>query len=272
MRKTPTFVQSVITDQNAVALAGIKVALPELGMESVTDSNGSYSLSGKGTSDAFIPTDIYRLVVNPSQDNRHYGTVERFVRIENGRLNKVGVTAIPGLNDAIAYQNIQSGLAENILAGGDLVIDTSAAALIFPDGNNQGNVHVQMLSLSQNVYEPLSLNLAPMWAFNLQPGSIRVDGNIQLQLKMPRLYGSYDYLPPENTLVVLTGLDPDTLKLSPIGVGRLMNRNVYSQGKVNAKRLDYLAYSFVSAQQQSVLQDYIDGKFNLAQLTALLLQ
>ena len=124
----------------------------------------------------------------------------------------------------------------------------------------------------ENLFDTIGTKIAPMWVYNLQPGNIKVSGEIQLQIKMPRLFGSFDYIPPTNTPVLLMGLDSNSLKLKPIGVGTIINNTVVSQGRVVTKRLDYLGYTLVSAEQAPLLQEYLNGQISLNQLTAKLLQ
>jgi hypothetical protein len=272
VRQSPTFGNFIVRDQDNNLVIGIPVSLPELGISGKTDSNGSFIFNGEGTETNTIQSGLYRMVINPDQSNPHYGVSEIQIRLENGRMNQLGTRSVPALNPDVPYRNLRSGIANNILVGGDLLIDTSNARLQFPDNSANGNVHVQVLDYGSGIYRPIALSLTPLWTYNLQPGPIEVRGTLGIEIRMPMLYGSYDYLPDNGALVVLMGYDADSLKLKPIGVGRVNNGKIISEGSIQATRLDYLGYTLVSEAQYPILQDYLDGQLGLDQLTALLIQ
>ncbi len=272
VRNTPTFIKALVNDQNGDFVGGIKVTLPELGIEAVTDSSGGFTVAGRGTSDNTIATDLYRLVINPNQANANYGISERLIKIENGQVNTLGNITVAALNPDVPYRIISSGVASNILVAGDLVIDTLNANLKFSDGSNKGAVHVQLMDYSSNTYQSEVLKLSPLWMYNLQPAGIEVTGSIGLQIKMPRLYGSHDYIPAENTPVLLMGVNKDSLSVVPVGVGTIINKSVVSQGGINLTRLDYLGYTLVPEASYTLLQQYLDNSLSLDQLNALLSQ
>jgi hypothetical protein len=272
VRNTPTFIKGVITDQNGVTLQGIKITLPELGIETLTDSNGTFTTGGRGTTDNTIPTGIYRLVINPEQTNTHYGISERIIKLNNGRVNGIGTLAVAGLNLDLPYRTIRSNEASNSLVNGDLVIDTRGARLQFNDGRDQGAVHVQMINYGANIFQSNSLRLSPLWVYNLQPTGINVSGSVSLKMKMPTLYGSYEYIPAENTPVLIMGQDAITLDLKPIGVGTIINNTVVSQGELNIERLDYIGYTLVAQANYPLLQQVLDNTLSLDQLTVQLTQ
>ena len=272
VRKSPTFANVIVRDQDNNIVSDMPVSIPALGISGKTDTNGSFIFNGEGTETNSIQSGLYRLVINPGQANPHYGVSEIQIRLENGRMNKLGSRPVPALNPDVPYRNLRSGVADNVLVGGDLVIDTRNAHLSFGDGSDQGNVHIQVLEYGSGIYRPIAVPLAPLWAYNLQPGPIEVRGTLSIKIRMPMLYGSYDYLPDNGTPVLLMGYDDESLKLTPIGVGRVNNGIVTSEGEVQATRLDYLGYTLLSAAQYPILQDYLDGQIGLDQLTALLLQ
>jgi hypothetical protein len=89
---------------------------------------------------------------------------------------------------------------------------------------------------------------------------------------MPSLHGSDDYIPEDGTRVVLMGLDEETLKLTPVGVGRIDNKQVISEGEIHMSRLDFIGYSFVPYENQTYLEDYANGQLSLMGLIGLLAQ
>jgi len=76
---------------------------------------------------------------------------------------------------------------------------------------------------------------------------------------MPKLYGSYSYIPADGTLVLMLGFNPQSKIIEPVGVGRIQNRQVSSVGKLSLQRLDYLGYALVKESAQTVLQQFVAG-------------
>ena len=76
--------------------------------------------------------------------------------------------------------------------------------------------------------------------YSPQPGNIRVRGGIGLRIRMPALYGDMSYLPPDNSPVLIMGLDDASLSIVPVGVGVLDNGVVASQGELDLRRLDFI--------------------------------
>jgi len=267
VRDNPTFFSSNVKNQLNQVIPDITVTIPELGLSLQTDENGTFMFGAGLPAEQNIKTGLYRVVVNPNRKNPKYGVNQMMVNIEQGKINKAPVFTIPELSSQVSFKYLSSGNTNNVLAGGDLIIDTQQAQLSFEDRSSSGNVHVQIIDSSSGVYRVDKVNLTPLWMFNLQPGNISVRGEISLQIKMPQLYGSYDYLPVNGTRVLLMGLSESTLNIEPIGVGIIQNKSVVSEGVVQAERLDYIGYTFIEQALQPVLQEYVDGTVSLSQLT-----
>ena len=58
-----------------------------------------------------------------------------------------------------------------------------------------------------------------------------------INIKMPAKNGTYDYIPEGTQYVVLLGYDPEQEVIKPVGVGKIDNYRVISQGKVNVASL-----------------------------------
>ena len=267
VRPLPTFIQGGVVDQFNSAVAGIEVVLPAIFRTSVTDGNGCFSFGHSGPEDAAIEGGRYRAIINPGLKNRAFGSIERWIHVEGGKLNEVGVSTLPVLSTQEPFRRIASGTAQVMLAGEDLVLDLSGADLLFPDGRNQGDVHVQFLSLNEMPY-PFMGATVPHWIYNLQPAGMEVSGTVGLTFSMPALYGSHDYVSRIGDLVVLMALDPDALELVPVGVGRVdvVNQKVISVGSVALKRLECLGYAMLGPDRQEAMQRYADGEITLAQM------
>ncbi|MCP4767297.1 MAG: hypothetical protein GY875_13600, partial [Gammaproteobacteria bacterium] len=200
-------------------IPGVGVSLPALGLEGSTDSNGTLMLGGSAPASQVIETGLYRMLLNPDQKNPRYGTRELKVQITGGIVNLFTGLRLPELSGQIAYRYLQSGVASNVMVGGDLQIqiNTLNARLGFPNGQTDGQAHVQMVNYSDGLYAVENIALAPLWMYNLQPGPIRVSGEIGLDIAMPTLYGSHDYAPPNGNRVLLMGLDHDSGLIEAIG-------------------------------------------------------
>jgi hypothetical protein len=266
VRENPTFISGVVFSQDQVALEGIEVALPELGISATTDPNGVYSLGADVPADRNIASGLYRILVNPGGENPAYGAIEKMVSIEQGRVNPLQTLRIPRVDTLLPYNPLASGVQSNILANGDLVIDTANAVLSFADGSRSGSVQTQLHPVTGGLYTAQHPALTPHWMFNLQPGPIQVSGEVSLQITLPALYGSYDYLPGDSVPVLIMGLDADSLEVVPIGVGTLNGRVVTTPVPVRPERLDFIGVNLVAEEQYEDLTSYIEGDISLAQL------
>jgi hypothetical protein len=262
-------IEGFVTDSAANPVAGIEVALPDLALTATTNADGAYSFGFGMNLKQTIPDGRHRLVVNPDMQNRAYGTLDQWVRVRQGRLNSGPVVKLPVLSEKIPFRRILSGRVDNLLADGALQLDLSKAELTFPDLRNQGDVHVQFLSVEQLPYAPLSF-ATPLWIFCLQPGAINVSGQVGLTLAIPKRTGSYAYLDDFGQRVVLVGLDPEALMIVPVGVARIDadTKTVVSQGPVHLRRLDIIGYVLIDEQGQPLLEQYVNGEINLQQLIA----
>lgn len=277
VRPAPTFVIGTVANQLQQPLQGIEVSLPELGLVTTTNKDGVFSFGQGLKPEDNIPSGNYRLLVNADHGDPALATREQLISVAGGQKNDGYSAVVPVLDPNLKYQYMRSGTAQNILAGGDLLLDTTGMRLQFPGGAEAGKVHVQMSHFAEATYASNQRTLLPLWVYQLQPTGIRLFESVpgsspRLEISMPSLYGSDDYIPPDGTLVVLMGTDEETLKLSPIGVGRISNKKVVSAGDVHISRLDTIGYSFVPGEYQSYLEDYANGQISLLTLTGLLAQ
>ncbi len=103
---------------------------------------------------------------------------------------------------------------------------------------------------------------------------IEVSGSLSVAIKMPVLYGSYEYVPLVGERVVLVALDPASLTIVPVGVGRVdvQQNRVVSEKALTVERLDILGYARVNPTKQETLKQFAEGEITLARLTAALAQ
>jgi hypothetical protein len=154
-----------------------------------------------------------------------------------------------------------------VLAGGEVVLDLSEATLIFPDSRRSGAVHVQFNTASQIAYESTP-HAIPNWMYGFQPGGITVSGTVGVDLALPTLFDSTDYVSPENPYVLMTGVDDASNLVAPVGVGRVEDGRVRSVGVLELTRLDYVGIAFVESELQALLQSFAEGELSLHQLLA----
>ncbi|MCP4979528.1 MAG: hypothetical protein GY935_03415 [Gammaproteobacteria bacterium] len=263
VRSNPTFVKISILDQAGLTVENLHVSIPELGLEGFTNERGALLLGAELDASQTVKTDIYQVILNAGQQNPIYGVRHLNLQLTGGTANELGGLRIAELSPDIAYRYLQSGEANNVLVGGDLLINTQNARLSFPNGEDAGPVHVQMASFGEGLYRAVALDIEPLWLYNLQPGPIAVSGSLQLQIKIPMLYGSHDYAPGDGTPVLLMGLDDEGDVVTPIGVGRVNNLTVVSEGEIVAKRLDFVGYQFIEKGLYTKANQYADGDISL---------
>jgi len=85
---------------------------------------------------------------------------------------------------------------------------------------------------------------------------------------MQKLFGSYDYVPVDGTPVVMLGFDSDAQRIVPVGVGRVNQRQVSSEGQLQIRYLDYIGYALVNPEFYAALESYARGEIMIAQLMA----
>ncbi|MDA8138127.1 MAG: hypothetical protein M0036_05670 [Desulfobacteraceae bacterium] len=111
---------------------------------------------------------------------------------------------------------------------------------------------------------------APYWVFALQPGGIGVSGGVGVRMAVPLRDESYSYLLGKGLYVVMVGLDPNSLTLMPVGVGKLdmQTKTLTSVAPLAMQRLDYIGFASVPAEAQAVIEQFVKGEISLRQLTA----
>ena len=266
VRPLPTYVIGGITDQFGQPVAGVTVSIPEINRTTETNADGGYAFGFQETADKVIPGGRYRMEINVNGKAPGFGTQTKSINLQQGRKNEVGVTRLQELNRNVTYQQIQGG-QNVILAEGELEIDLTNAQLQFENGRRTGNIHTQFLS-----YEQFTTSVAPgalpLWLFAIQPRGTVVEGPLVATFTMPKLSNSYDYIPPGTDYVVLLGYNPESEIIEPVGVGRIENYQVISEGNVNYQSLDYFGYAIVDLALQPSLKAVAEGTKSMQQLKA----
>ena len=275
VRERPTFVQGTVVASNQIPIDGIEVSIPELGRSALTNDNGNFGFGFGDSAKNALPAGRYKMVINAGLKDRRYGVLERWLNIEKSRINKLPTSQLQLLFENAPFSRINSGSVASLFEG-ELKIDLSQATLRFPEssaqqgvqqGRQQGDVHVQFIEYGDLPYGSLSAAI-PHWMYGIQPMGIKVNGPVGLDLTMPVLNDSYDYIPQEGTRVVLLGYNRDAELLMPVGVGSIQNRHVVSQLDVQLDELSYIGYALVLPAQQALLQNYAEGSIGLDELKA----
>lgn len=269
VRPLPTFIFGSIFDQFNQPLAGVEVLLPELGRTTQTNAEGAFSFGFQEAAGQEIPSGRYRLLVNPSLSYAGFGSRRQSVSIVGATQNDLGVIRLSQLNPESPFMDVSSGQQKASFAGGELELDLSSARLLFPDSRDQGRVQMQFYPLEQLDASTMP-GLIPLWAYGSQPRGVAVEGNVGIRMRMPALNGGYDYLPEGTDRVVLVAFDPQREVLTPIGIGRIDNHVVISEGKLPLQSLDYLGYVVPDPSLQSQLAAVANGQQSLVSLTALM--
>jgi hypothetical protein len=255
----PTIIAGAVLDEFSQPVKGIEVQIPARGLRATTDHEGNFSFGTAGNISAPIQGGMLEVVINPDLKNLSYGTSRQASSIQFQRTNLLRPVVLPVLDTRIPFSRIRSGQGIASLSSGQLKLDLSSADLVFPNGRNEGNVHVQMRMRARSPVEVESaLNVD--WLYALQPAGIRVDGAIDVAIRAPLLLGNTDYLPPDETLVVLVAYSKSQARVRAVGVGRLQNGIISSSKPLHIDSLDYLGYSFVLPEKQAVLQKFVDGE------------
>lgn len=265
-RSLPTLVQGMVQSIFGEAISGLQVSMPDLGLVTETNNDGAYNFGFDLSEKEDIGGGRHKIVINPSLKNRRFGEVTLTVNLQEGRLNKLSKGKVPLLSDDIPFQRISSGQEAAVLAATDLTLNLSDVDLEFPDLRDRGDVHVQFLP-AQQVAEKSLDNTRAIWYYAAQPQNIKVRGNLQFTMVMPRLRGDYEYLPAEGALLLVYGYDSARGLLVPQGVAQ-MNDNFTAStvGVTEFESLNYIGANVIPPAQQYLLQEYLDGTRTLNQI------
>jgi hypothetical protein len=195
------------------------------------------------------------------------GMIKTKINIQRNFGNQLTRYVLQELDRNIAYQTISSGQV-NTLVGGDLTLDLSDARVLFNQGRTEGAAHVQFLAF-EHIGEKLWPTAMPLWLYGIQPKGIQVEGDVNLTLKIPALAGSYNYFNPEGyPYVILLGFNAEQQVVEPIGVGKIANNQVSSEGVLHLTSLDYVGYAQVHPDLADKLVGYAEGELSLQALKA----
>lgn len=268
IRSMPTLIQGFVSNQFSLPAVGMTVTIPEAGKTAVTDKEGSFTFGFNEKEGAMIPPGRYKLMINPGLENMNYGTIEQWITVEQGRLNSLGVISTPLLNPAVEFSFLGTG-TQYRFDGNKLALDMTDAELVFPDGQTGGHVHVQMVNTAQVPYKALTSASGP-FLYNIQPAGIEVAGQVHIELNLPEMNQSHDYLQYLTDYMLITGLDSESLQIVPVGAGTIDRENKKLTGTAgpSLKRMDYIGYAFVPQTHAEDVEQYIKGSLTMEELTS----
>ncbi len=267
VRALPTLMTGFVGDQFLNPIPELDVRLDDIQVTTQTNVEGVFSL-GFGKAQDSIPAGRHKLVINPGLRNPSYGVIERWINLQAGRMQDLGVVSVPLLDAAEPFRRIAGGQASVLLRGGDLELDLSQASLLFPDGTTEGDVHTDLYFGPAVGYPAISVGI-PLVSYGLQPMGIQVSGPFAANFALPPT-GDSNYADALPDYVLLVGLDPEALQLVPIGVGRVdhAQHRVRSARALEARRLDFIGMAPLSGSSfQSLFSKFADGLVDLPTLT-----
>jgi hypothetical protein len=269
VRSLPTLVQGFVADQNGEPLSSIDVIVPALGLSTTTNADGNYDFGWGRPASEVIPPGSYRALINPYNKNPRYGSLERFIHIRDGETNSAGVTRIPRLDRGEAFRFVVSGQPAAQLARGDLTLDLSNAVLTFPDAQDAGPMHAQLMDRDRIPYAQ-RLNTPVDFGFAIEPSGIAVAGAVQVEAKLPRFQNSFDYVDSMAPCALMLAVDPASLELVPVGVFEVDKANlvVRTVGQVHLSRLDYIAFGRTTEAGQVLCDQYARDEITIQQLVS----
>lgn len=268
VRPLPTFVNGFVRDQFGQPLENMHVELVEAELATNTNRDGAFSFGFGEVLEKPLTSGKYTLRINHGFRNPKFGTQSRSVLIEEKRQNRVGGISLQELDSATSFYQLSEGL-RNSLNGGDLTVDLTnpKTKVYFPDGRGNGSVHIQFLPFEHLPVRAYGI-AQPHWLYSLQPKGIDVDGVVGLEIKIPQLRGSYDYLSEEYKYVVLLGFDPDLNIMNPVGIGKIENYKVLSVTELNLESLDFIGYALVNPTLTETMEKVISGEMSLQRFKA----
>lgn len=258
----PTLVQGRVKDVFGQSIPGIKVQVEGSELFTVTDENGEYGFGFENSQT--LQAGAYALQINPQLANERYGNKTLSIDVREGRLNRLDDISLVPLDITKPRDALLSG-TNSLLAGGDIELDLSKANIEMPAGYNSA-IHVTYLPAT--ALPDRHPALMPYFIYALTPSGSRVQGDAQLDIRVPKYLNSYDYLNQyePGTLVVLLGFNSAGQVLEVSGVGRMNNGRINSLATTHYQTLDYLGFSFVQPEQQILLQQYVDGEIDIHRL------
>jgi hypothetical protein len=268
-RELPTLIDGGVKDALGQFISGITVELEELNLITTTNKDGAFSFGYQTSAEQNIPRGVYTLLVNRNRQASGLGEIGVQVEVINGRHNSFDLIKVPVVDTKINATHIPSGTSTVKLVGGDLTLKLNDSFLIFPNEQNQ-SIHAQFVPAEGAVRAKLT-GSNPLWFYQLQPFGIKPTKAIELEIKVPMLNGTYDYLLMEDGAIkyaFLLGYKKDQNQIVPIAVVSIQNGVMKTLGPIELENLDYLGYSHSGIEHQVIFQQFVAEEITFAELIA----
>jgi hypothetical protein len=276
VRKFPTLLHGFVSNELYEPISGIEVFLPELGFQAVSDANGVYNFGWGWPVTKVLPPGVHRAVINPNGKNPRYGIVEGFVEVVANEFNRGPSFVSPWIPATAQFSEISGG-ARAVLSEGRLILGLEEATLDFNGtGINTGAVAPRITEIASCGYSA-ELLVGPLFAVRLEPGGVAVSGQMSVDLALPQIGGSFDYLGTllrmgtERPPLVLFALEPGRSVLWPMDileVDTVMRRAKTTQVNDRLQRLDVLAVAMVPPTAVPTATKYLKGQATFSDVLA----
>jgi hypothetical protein len=266
VRSLPTLAEGYLLDQLNEPIEGLTLQLEDSERVTASGTGGKF---GFGHGDSYLSQlkpGRYKLLINPDRKNPNYASLWRWVVVEQGVINYWGNIYVPKLDPQEPMSIVGSNSVTPVtLDQGHLTLDLKNAKLQFPDLSEEGVLQAQFTPFPNFGY-PVNIMAKPMWLYNLLPSEVAVTGEVGISIKMPPYKGSYDYVPPNGSLVPILAFDKERGKITVAGVGEIQNAQVTSKGALKINSLNYFGYTLPLPENVPYLKDYADKKISLLEL------
>ncbi len=270
VREFPTLVHAFVLDRAFQPLASVDVSLPELEPASrfvtTTDANGAFGYGWGWPADKALPAGRHRVVLNPGGANPRFASVERWLDVVGGENNGGQSFVLPEIPMGARFTSLSGG-EQHVLENGRLVLDLTDATLQFSDASDTGLVAPHLIDAAEVGY-PIADGNVLMFGIRLDPGQVAVEGELAINVALPRRGGAFEYLTAlphgedRDPIGLLFSVDPESLALVPSGVVEFDSvavRAVMPRPTDRVSRLDVLAIGLVPIFAMPTALSYLDG-------------
>ena len=267
-RELPTFIQGGVIDTLGQQRSNVTVELKELGLVTKTNNDGSFSFGYQLPANENIAAGNYTLRINGSDKDSSLGTAEYPITVSGSRRNKLPLIRVPNVDQQIDWNPVISGQNSIYLADGDLKIHRSDTQINIP--SNQKALHVQFIPAEysvRNIMQGLPVN----WFYQIQPFGVTTIGAIELEIRLPKRNGTYNYLAMidgEARYSLLVAYNPDKDLIEPIGVGKIEDYVFTTDRPVRPPSLDYIGFTYPMPNNQPYFKEYLKGSMSFSELVS----
>lgn len=253
----PTQVTGSVSDQFGQPAADVPVVLGGLRTRTGEDGGFTFGFGDGAGGQGRLGGGEQTLVINPDMQDPRFGSRRQSITLREGRHNRLGVRAVPLINEATGFTQLRSG-QRSVLANGRMEIDLRNAVLRTEGGDGRVAVNPQFTGV-----ERLGLQIAGpapvLGVYALQPEGLGVRGEPGLSLAVPSLEGRRDWI-ADGTPVLLIGLNAGRTALVPVGAGEVNGETVELQGDFQGEWIDYLGVALPTEDARPVIRAWLDGE------------